>query len=158
MIETIISYCERFPAVLVRLGFFCLRNMACTHMPYIITTCYIIHDSTHIYIYIYSWIQPLPVGLGFEWENGRQWKYNSKIAEYFVETETTTKLKQKELETIRETTTTDSWWCIAVCCGVYIVKCWYTTWTTSRAYASCQNMRCNHVYLFFEYIYICIYN
>ena len=39
----------------------------------------------------------------------RSWKYNSKVNEYFVETETTTKLKMKELERLRETSTSESW-------------------------------------------------
>ena len=45
------------------------------------------------------------------WEHGtlnREWKYNSKVSEYFIETETTTKLKQKEMEKYREASTSDS--------------------------------------------------
>ena len=38
----------------------------------------------------------------------REWKYNSKVNEYFIETETTTKLKQKEMEKYREASSSDS--------------------------------------------------
>jgi hypothetical protein len=50
------------------------------------------------------------------WENvtlNREWKYNSKVNEYFIETETTTKLKQKEMEKYREASTSDSRLCFS---------------------------------------------
>ena len=100
-VKSIMGYCRRFPQALVRQGFvqfifhtyrwvFIQRYPACPAYPLILL------DS--IYIYIYYILDPCL---------GRKWKYNEDVEEFFVEDETTVKLKRADLTRQVDTTEMD---------------------------------------------------
>ena len=83
MCRQVIAYCARFPATLT-------RQHACANHSFIG------HLSFAVRALCYTALLVDPFY--------RQWKYNSAITEYFVELQSTSKIKRSELERRQEST------------------------------------------------------
>ena len=73
-IKSMAQYCERFPSALVRQGIACSIRV----------TGYSIQISTIPFFGVLSW--------------PRNWKYDNKVKEYFIETSTKQTIRQSELQ------------------------------------------------------------
>lgn len=126
LIEQVASYCEKFPSVLVRPSLLpgwchdCTKGLARFFLVQLPNDWdevgWFFSAGKKRYL---NYIPNIPRMVSL---HVRQWKYNSKVSEFFVETETTTRIKQKEMERVRASSTHVSWpYCVYTCEGVTIV-------------------------------------